>query len=219
MLDLFKSYRISLILLVCIVPLQLKAFEYHDGLESIPRSCEHEWVSRYFNSLDDDTSIEEIIDFLISFKASLQAKGYQIPPLTEMCLQLRDELIAKGVAINDETIEQIYDEIARRENILIMPSSSFAISKNSSYKIIPAKKQNKGVGFSDGFAKGFMKAFGGALLCIIPHPVSWAIGGTLVATGINEMINHAGDSSDGGNDNIEDKIRDLPPPPDRCLPK
>ena len=69
MLDLFKSYRISLILLVCIVPLQLKAFEYHDDLESIPRSCEHEWVSRYFNSLDDDTSIEEVIDFLISFKA------------------------------------------------------------------------------------------------------------------------------------------------------
>ncbi len=46
---------------------------------------------------------------------------------------------------------------------------------------------------SNGFAKGFCKALGGALLCIIPHPVTWGLGTTLAASGVVDMINHADD--------------------------
>ena len=175
------------------------------------------WVNRYFNSLDENTSIEEVIDFLVSFKASLQAKGYEVPPLTEMCLRLRDGLIDKGIEIDDDTIERIYNEIAKRENILIKPSSFyFAINKHSKFKIFQTKKHSKkkGFEFSDGFAIGFVKSLGGALLCIIPHPITIAIGSGLVLSGVDDMIEHAGESprKEGS---IEDRMKNLPPPSDR----
>lgn len=45
----------------------------------------------------------------------------------------------------------------------------------------------------DGVAIGFCKVLSGALLCIIPSGVSQAVGGTLIADGIKDMIEHAND--------------------------
>ena len=41
-----------------------------------------------------------------------------------------------------------------------------------------------------------MQAFGGALLCIIPHPVTLSIGAGLVVNEVKEMVDHAGDVPD-----------------------
>jgi hypothetical protein len=46
---------------------------------------------------------------------------------------------------------------------------------------------------SNGFAVGFCKALGGALRCIIPHPVTVGIGVNLAASGVIDMVKHADD--------------------------
>ena len=38
--------------------------EYVEGAPVIKSNHEFEWVVRYFNSLDDDTSVDEVIDFI-----------------------------------------------------------------------------------------------------------------------------------------------------------
>ena len=102
----------------------LYSFEYQDGLEAAPRPCEQEWVLRYFNSLSDEISIEEVVDFLISFKAALQAKGHQVPPLSDLCLKIKDYLIENKIEIDDDDINEIYNEI---------------LSKHPSKNIVEAK--------------------------------------------------------------------------------
>ena len=66
---------------------------------------------------------------------------------------------------------------------------------------------------SEGTAKGFMKTFAGALLCIIPHPLAWGVGGTLISNGIIDMVKHAGDPVEG--ESAEERIKNLPPPPEK----
>lgn len=53
---------------------------------SIPSTfCrEPEWVTRYFNSVDEGTSVEEVVDFLFSLRLALIAKGYQPPALSDL---------------------------------------------------------------------------------------------------------------------------------------
>lgn len=140
--------RISKLLFIATLPLHvvspLLAIEYQDGLDSLPRHCEHEWVSRYFNAIDENTDIEEMIDFLVSFKASLQAKGYQCPSLADLCLQVRDTLIQKGIEIDDDEIEQIYNEIVKREATLVQQASfRYAINRQSNFKVLQVKKEKE----------------------------------------------------------------------------
>lgn len=199
--------------------------EYQDGLKSRACSSGFQWVNRYFNSLDDDVSIDEIVDFLVSLKTSLQAKGYQVPSLAELCLKVKDQLVRIGVQLDDDEIDEIYDEILKRESILIdHVSFSFAHSKNLNFKVMHVKKhkqdkdkkeKEEGLKISSDFAKGFMKALAGALLCIIPHPVTLTIGGTLVADGVRDMVQHADDIPD--ENEIEEKLRNLQRPQEHSL--
>jgi hypothetical protein len=203
----------------------LHAFEYQEGLGEVPRFCEHEWVMRYFNSLSDDTPIEEVIDFLLGLRAALQAKGYQVPPLSEMCLKMREYLIENGIELDDEVIEEIYNEILKREATLV--SSAFfshTVNSSSQCKVIEAKKEGKKkkdknkkpeLQISARTAKGFVKALGGGLLCIIPHPVAYGLGILLVNSGIKEMIEGAGDPPSG--ESGEDRMKKLPSPPEKSF--
>ncbi len=196
----------------------LHSVEYQDGLETLPRSCEHEWVARYFNSLDDQTSVEEVVDFLVSLKSALEAKGYRVPPLTELCLNVREYLLENGVEIEDADIEEIYNEFLKREGRLVKENMFLpALNQSLQHRLVEIKKIKKEKKrespaplkpreplISDGIKKGFMKTIGGALLCIIPHPVAWGVGGVLMADGVREMIKNVGHQK-ASNESIEEK--------------
>ncbi len=202
----------GIFLLIFLLAPKLSTFEYYESDTSHP--CEHEWVKRYFDSLTDSTSIEEVVDFLVSLRVGLHAKGYSVPSLADLCLKMKDYLLENEIPINEEEFQMIYNEIVNREGCLINQISfSYAFNDVSNMEVIQVKKKNKKAGFnvSNGFAIGFVKALGGALLCVIPHPITWTIGGALVADGIKDMAEHAGDSTSG--ENVEDRIRNLPTPP------
>lgn len=176
----------------------LCAIEYQDGLHSLPRHCEHEWVNRYFNAVDENTDIEEMVDFLVSFKASLQAKGYQCPSLADLCLQVRDILIQRGIEIDDDEIEPIYNEIVKRE-VVIVQHSSFrqAVNRQSNFNVLQVKKKSKKEAKVSGkMTVGFVKFLGGALCCIVPFPPIQAVGTALATSGIIDMVDAAKEQGD-----------------------
>jgi hypothetical protein len=188
----------------------LSAFEKHDGLTR-PRYSEYEWVVRYFNSVDENTSIEELVDFLVSFKASLQAKGYKCPSLADLCLRLRDALIQQGVELDDDVLEEIYNEIVERENDL-SGSAVFvpALNKKAHFGFLQIKKgakkkEKKEVQISGKMAVGFVKFLGGALCCIVPIPAVQVVGATIAGAGVIEMIDAA--KEEGDKNEIEQKIQ------------
>lgn len=183
----------------------------------VPRSCEHEWVSRYFDSVNEDTSIEEMVDFLVSFKLALQAKGYDLPALSDLCLELRDALIHQGIDIGDEEVERIYEEISKREITYVQPSSYLTIINDElNGKIIEIKKKekkHKDVKVSGKVAVGFIKFLAGALCCIVPIPAVQVVGATLAGAGLVDMVDGAKEDADKReNQDPMDLERRLPKP-------
>ena len=96
----------------------LHSFEYADEPKVFPIHFEQEWVSRYFNSVDGNTPIAEVVDFLVSLRTSLLAKGYQCPSLTEVCLLFRDQLLEYNIELDYEEIAEVYSEFANREAVV-----------------------------------------------------------------------------------------------------
>ena len=95
MLDIYKSnlificrFNTRFLILAFLLFSPIKALAFSDYAHSAPKRGEHKWVVRYFNSVDENTSIEEMVDFLVSFKVSLEAKGFQVPSLSELCISL-----------------------------------------------------------------------------------------------------------------------------------
>lgn len=177
---------------------QILAFEPESGVGA---PHQHEWVERYFNSLDETASIQETVDFLFSLQTSLESMHYFPPSLSELCIKMREYLNVRDVEINETIFEKIYSEISLRESGAIVPANNFDTARF----ILIKKSKEEGIEVSDGFAIGFMKALGGALLCVIPHPATIAVGGALVADGIKDMVQHAGDASN--NISPEDRLR------------
>jgi hypothetical protein len=150
-----------------------------------------------------------MVDFLIGLNVYLQAKGYKTDSLSEMCLNLRNLLIDKGIEIDDDQINEIFHEIVRRENQLCSSSDyTHAIDTSQRFNVIEIKKhkKKKELKLSNNFAKGFMKAFAGALLCIIPHPITLALGPTLLGDGLLDMMKHADDIPESND--MEERIKE-----------
>ena len=76
---------------------------------------EHEWIIRYFDSIDEDTEIGEVIDFLVGVRESWLARGYECPTLLELAIRLKECLVQRGVEVNEQEIQELYEEIYRRE--------------------------------------------------------------------------------------------------------
>jgi hypothetical protein len=175
------------------------SFEYEDGLDSISTRYEPELFLMYFNSIDENTEIGEVIDFMISFKASLEAKGCECPSLVDILFQTKEYVEYQGVEVEDEVFEEIYNEINSREihsgrqtfnNILLknqIPHTEFVKkhkNKNKDKDKKEIKMKSKGV-------FGFLKCVAGALIFIVPIPGAQAVGSGLVLLGINDMVDSA----------------------------
>lgn len=210
-----SAYK-GIFLVVFLISSQLSAVQFEEREILLPD--EYKWVKRYFDSLSDNVSIPEMVDFLVSLRLGLEAKGYSVPSLEELSLKMKYYLIESGIQINEEDFQVIYDEIKSREGFFYQDLIRFSLNdlSNAEIVLIKNKKEKAKLEMSDEFAIGFVKALGGALLCIIPHPVTWAIGSVLVADGIVDMVAHAEDTSLGKN--VEDRLRNLPPPPQYLKP-
>lgn len=148
-----------------------------------------------------------MVDFLVGLKTYLQSLGYEPPSISTLSLNLKGELLEQGISIEEEVFDELHRQIDLKENAFLKANN---IPSFSYPKIILAKKELE---VSGKFAIGFTKALGGTLLCIVPHPVAWTVGGGLVTSGIIDMMESAEENSGSNNDNFEDRFRNLPPPP------
>lgn len=210
MLDLSKSHCVSSLntytSFFCVIFLLFSNFIVLESHQEHPH--EYEWVNRYFNSLDDEASLGEVVDLMLCLRTSLIDKGHEVPTLAEMCLQLTNQLVEQGVDLDEEFVESIYDEILLREGDEFIFSQTLNHHPQSKIWKIQNKKK-KELNISGDFAIGFCKALGGSLLCIIPHPATIAIGSGLVLSGVNDMIQSAGDPADNEH-GFENQQKNLP---------
>ena len=226
MLDLYKCVNFHPARYIAIAALTMSCFGFAASstevcLNSVSVSKsnhEFEWVTRYFNSLDDDTSVDEVIDFIVNLRDALEAKGYKVPPFGDFFLKVEEDLMDRGIELDEDVMQELYQKFVERESsyIQVSPARDLAAgTKNSKFLQIKSskKKKNDGIKMSEGTAKGFMKTFAGALLCIIPHPVTWSIGSGLIISGVNDMVKHAGDPIEG--ESVEERIKSLSPPPEK----
>jgi hypothetical protein len=167
------------------------------------------WSVNFFDSLDENSSVGDMVDFLITFRNSLHEMGYDMPLLTDLSCEIRNYLVENGIKITDEEFSEIYGEICLKEQ-----SSIACLYGNSIGTIQMVKKhRERKEGTSDTKIKsksafGLLKCLAGALICIIPVPVIQAVGAGLVLNGINDCIDDAREQGDE-NEKIQkmDEIR------------
>ena len=108
-----------------------------------------------------------------------------------------------SIELDEKFIEEFYIAILSKEQSheLISLSSMGDVE----ISLVKSKQLNE-IKLSDDFAKGFCKALGGALLCIIPHPVTWGIGGGLVVSGVNDMLNGVDDPNGVSMKDLEQQL-------------
>jgi hypothetical protein len=193
-----KNFLLCSLIFTCFLGFISKSFAFEKPFltSSSESSSSYQWVARYLDSIDKETSIEEVVDFLFSVRNLLINEGFSVPLFSEIFLSSLEDLKSHNIEIEEDSffIESLYDEIISREQQMNSLISFRSLKDAQKPKIILAKKKKKNdMKISNGFAKGFCKALGGALLCIIPHPVSYAVGGGLLVSGISDMVQHADD--------------------------
>lgn len=201
----FRRYNRHVINLLCAGTLTfscmnpLYSFEYADGLGSVPTHYESEWFLRYFNSIDENTEIGEVIDFMVSFKASLEAKGCDCPSLVDILFNTKAYVESQGIEVDEEAFEEIHNEIIRREipssgktfTNLVLKNQRPHIELVKKHKHKHKDKDKKEVKMKSKGVFGFLKCIAGALIFIVPIPGAQAVGSGLVLLGINDMVDSA----------------------------
>jgi|GEM_PF-3216607 len=180
-------------------PLQCATF-WEKETKSI-RHFEQDWIKRYFDCVDDNTEIGEVVDFLVTVRESWLARGYDCPSLLVLAIRLKEEIEAQGIEV--EEIQEIYEEIYRREQAITPTSFRIApnIFSNPVFELCKHKSKQKDKHDKEFKMKskgvfGFLKALGGGLICILPFPGAQAVGGALIVDGIKDMIEDAREIGD-----------------------
>lgn len=73
------------------------------------------WVLSCLTDRNKDADIAEFADLLVKMKASFVSQGYQIAPLSELCLNIRQRLIDNGTPAKEEDIQKLYNELLKRD--------------------------------------------------------------------------------------------------------
>lgn len=181
----------------------LHSMNYLDGPGAVPKHYEHEWFERYFDSIDEDTELGEMVDFLVSFKSSMEMKGQVCPSLVDLMFQARDFLRSNGVEVDQDEFEMIHQEILSRE--IVTSSQTFyrpsLRSERPNIELVKKHKHKKDKKGGEVKVKGktifgFIKCIAGGLICIIPIPAAQAVGAGLIVNGINDMVDGAREQGD-----------------------
>lgn len=176
-------------------------FEVEIASNYIP-TCEGIWLQRYVDAIGDDTTLEEAISFVVGFHNHLVLSGHQLPPLHDLIWEYRKVLEHDDIFMTDTEFAEIYMAVLDRENTI--SSACYGIDKRSSYisynTLVKSEKKKehkkKEMKFSGKMVFGFIKFIAGGMCCIIPHPATLAIGTTIAASGICDMIDAAKNQGD-----------------------
>ena len=170
----------------------LFSFEPQRDLTERSDSYECKRVLRYFDSLNENTSVEEMVDFLVSLKTSLVAKGYHPRNLTELSIYFKEKFLEHGIELQEREFEKIYHLIERKEATTHPYNFQRASSKSFAYKIKRANdrddKENEPK-IPPKVVVGLFKCMAGGLLCVVPTPFAQTVGTGLILNGISDCIN------------------------------
>lgn len=208
MLDLYVVFRCSrrithsLILLTTIATSSLHSSQFWENELKPAQHFEHEWITRYFESIDNDTEIGEVIDFLIAVRQAFLARGYECPSLLESAICLSECLTQKGIKFDEVEIQRLYEEIYAREQLVNLKACNLTFGHHYQAFIQTCKHKHKNkedkkelkMGSKSVF--GLLKVIAGGLMCVIPVPAIQLAGGALVADGIKDMIDDARETGD-----------------------
>src|SRR5580692_10286039 len=75
----------------------------------------YEHFVEYFNSIDENTELEEMVDNLIYLRQSILIQGYECPSIREMCQHAVEYIMGRRVPIDDPIIEELIQRIEERE--------------------------------------------------------------------------------------------------------
>ena len=185
-------------------------------------SCEYEWITRYFDAVNEDTSMDEMVDFLFNLRLVFLSKGYEVPEFTSLITNVLDYLLSQGMEIDEKIIEEFYRIFKQKEvqNVNCIFKLLDSHEKVKTYKIKKKKpkikKEKPEVEMSGKTALGLIKVFAGALCCIIPHPATIAIGGGLVLSGVKDISDELIEMDKENRKKQE--IEGLPKPPHHFSP-
>ena len=171
----------------------------HITLEASPKTdylttqfFEHEWLAKYFNACNEDSSPLEMIDFLLVIKKNLTDKGCATPNLGTTCLALRAFLSEKANCPNEEVFNYLYELLEMREQELHSTSNDLSF-KTKALPFLLTKNKKKSHQFASdkelpgNMVLGLCKVLAGSLCCIIPHGVAQTFGGALIASGLYDI--------------------------------
>jgi len=187
------------------------AYAQINSTDSFP---EYQYVADYFNSMTNETPIEEVVTFLVDLRRSLLDKGYNVPKFSALAQNMYDQYFARSALDKEEFIQfcnfieqreakntsskrvsaaafgGIGSTVIERGKDYIKSFTDAKIKRESKpHEVYTHKMTCTSVQVPDQLALGLSESLAGALLCIIPHPVATGIGWILIADGIRRTFN------------------------------
>jgi len=84
------------------------------------------------DQFEEELSIQEAVSLLFELRDSLINQGYDLPSLEDLCLRMHNYLLNQDVVIDDQEVEEIYEEILRQEDSTT-PLIKAAVNTNTSH--------------------------------------------------------------------------------------
>lgn len=153
-------------------------------------------LESYFQDLDPDSDLEEVIPVLFQIREELQKSGVPVPLVSTLALHFQIRLQISGCALDHTVFEELYEKITDLEIMdpCIGKLPFIILSKHK--KEDKKEKHRSEVKLSGKMICGFIKLLAGGLIAAIPFPVTQATGAGIAASGINDMIDAAREESD-----------------------
>lgn len=160
-------------------------------LEDLPKATQ-----RYFYSIDENTPLEEAVEFLVSLRIAIKQQGYEVPRLEDMLIYAEDFMNRQGIIVSQDLMEKMKNICNEKEFGWPPKGCDQQLDDWDSWQISSKKKKKqKQIEMSDNMAIGFCEVIAGALLCIIPHPLTLGIGSGLILHGGGQIIGEVADES------------------------
>ena len=128
-----------------------------------------------------------MIRFVYRLHRSLKNKGYEVPEISALILNICDSLNAQGLNIEIDDVFELFEKYSENYTNCfwhnkydrLLTWTHIAYKKDSRHKQRPK--------ISGRMAIGLCKIMGGALCCVIPHPAATGVGVALVSTGVQDI--------------------------------
>ena len=153
----------------------------------------YEWAHTYFNGVNENTDVHEIVEMMITLRNSMVSEGYQVPTVTTLLLQYKQSLEESGIHFDSEEFEEIYVECASKEHFI--DSSTMKHHHKHKHKNKNKDKKEE-VKINSKTTFGLLKCVVGGLMCLLPVPGVQTAGVALFGLGISDMMDGAKEQGD-----------------------